>query len=76
MTRKMSAFEVKVTLANIARIPPDDLDGYVIVLAKGSEVELVVTNAADEATTIAILARAIEHRSRAVGQIEDKLAAQ
>jgi hypothetical protein len=73
MSRRPSALEVRMMLARLARIPPDDLDGYVIVLAKESEVSAVMTNAADEATTIMLLARAIEHRSRAVGQIEDKL---
>jgi len=71
MTRKLSALEVKITLANMGRIPPDDLDGYVVVYAKGAEVLAVMTNAADESTTISLLARAIEHRARAVGEIED-----
>jgi hypothetical protein len=75
MSRKLTAHEIKFSLANMARIPPDDLDGYVVVLAKDAEVTGVMTNAADEATTIALLARAIEQRSRAVGETEDQLAA-
>jgi len=43
-----------------------------VVYAKGADVLSIMTNAADEATTIAMLARAIEHRSRAVGQIEEQ----
>ncbi len=73
MSRKPSALEVRMMLARLARIPPDDLDGYVIVLAKGDDVTAVMTNAAEEATTIMLLARAIEGRSRAVGLLEDKL---
>jgi hypothetical protein len=73
MTRKLSATEVKVTLANMARMAPDDLDGYVIVLCQGDDVHSIMTNTADEATTIAMLARAIEHRSRAVGVLEDHI---
>jgi hypothetical protein len=71
MSRKMSALEVKVTLAGLANLPPDDVDGYVVVYAGGSEVIGVMTNGADESTTISILARAIEHRAAAVGKIED-----
>lgn len=70
MTRKLSAFETKISLAGLARLPPDDVDGYVVVYAKDAEVIAVMTNAADEATTIALLARAIEQRAAVVGQIE------
>jgi hypothetical protein len=70
MSRKPSATEAKITLANLARIPPDDVDGYVVVLAKGADVAGIMTNAIDEATTIALLARAIEHRCVEVGKIE------
>jgi len=70
MSRKLSAFEVKVTLASIAKVPPDDVEGYVILLSKAAEVLCVVSNAADEATVIALLARAIEQRAAAVGAIE------
>jgi hypothetical protein len=73
VSRKLSAFEVKVTLAGIAKLPPDDVDGYVILMARGAEVVGVVTNGADEATVIALLARAIEQRAAAVGAIEDKV---
>ncbi len=72
MSRKLSAMEVRISLANLARLAPDDVDGYVVVYAKGADVLSIMTNAADEATTIAMLARAIEHRSRAVGQIEEQ----
>jgi hypothetical protein len=71
MSRKATAFEVKTTLAGIARIPPDDVDGYVIVLAKGADVICTVSNAADLSTGIRLLARAIEHRSIDVGELED-----
>lgn len=70
----MTAFEIRLTLAGMARMPPDDLDGYVIVLAKGEEVTAIMTNTADECTTISLLARAIEGRAAAVGMLEDKLA--
>lgn len=70
MSRNLSALEVRVTLASIARVAPDDLEGYVIVLARGAEVTGVITNASDEATAIALLARAIEQRAAAVGAIE------
>ena len=70
MSRKLSAFEVKVTLASIAHLPPDDVDGYVILLSRDADVIRIVSNAAVEATVIALLARAIEQRAAAVGAIE------
>ncbi|HWM96724.1 MAG TPA: hypothetical protein VNO54_06670 [Streptosporangiaceae bacterium] len=70
MSRAPSANEVLATVARLARIPLDDLDGYVIVLASGAEVSGVLTNAADESTVISLLARAIEHRSVAVKELE------
>lgn len=76
MSRKLSSLEVKVSLANLARIPPDDVDGYVVVYAKGGDVSAVMTNSADEATTIMLLARAIEQRTVAVGEMEHEHAAQ
>jgi hypothetical protein len=71
VSRKLSAFEVKCSLATLARMPADDLDGYVVVLAKDAEVVGVMTNAADEATIIGLLARTIEQRAVAVSKIED-----
>lgn len=73
MSRKLSSHEVKFSLANMARMPPDDVDGYVVLLAKDEDVVAIMTNTADEATTIAMLARAIEQRSRAVGLLEDAI---
>lgn len=72
MSRRPTAQEIRLTLARWARVPPDDLDGYVIVLAKGADVISTVSNAADLATTIGLLARAIEHRAADVGKLEDK----
>jgi len=71
MSRKLTSFEVKCSLATMARMPADDIDGYVVVLANGDEVLGLLTNAADEATTIGLLARAIEQRAVAVGKLED-----
>jgi len=71
VTRKLSSLEIKITLAGIARIPPDDVDGYVIILAKDADVICRVSNAADLATEIGLLGRAIEHGAVAVGQLED-----
>jgi hypothetical protein len=75
VSRNLTAGEVRLTLANMARLAPDDIDGYVIVLAKDADVLAVMSNAADESTMIALLARAIEHRSRAVGALEDTIRA-
>jgi hypothetical protein len=71
MTRKLSATEVKVTLASIARVPPDDVDGYIVVLVKGADVTATFSNATDLATQVAILARAIEHAAVDVGELEN-----
>ena len=74
MTRKLSALEIKITLAGMARVPPDDVDGYVVILAKGAEVSLTFSNAADLATDISLLARAIEHAAVSVRELEDHAA--
>lgn len=76
MSRKMSETEVRITLAGIARIPPDDVDAYVILYVKAGDIGCIVTNTVDEASCIATLARAIEHRAQRVQGIEQQLAAQ
>jgi hypothetical protein len=70
VSRKLSAFEIRVTLANMARMAPDDIDGYVIILAKGAEVTAVMTNSDGEATLLGLLGRTIEDRAAAVGAME------
>ena len=72
MSRKLSATEIKISLANLAKLPPDDVDGYVVVYVKGADVLTIMTNADSEASVISVLARAIEHRARAVKTIEDR----
>ena len=72
MARHPSEFEVRSALARFARIPADDIDGYVIVLAKGSDVICTVSNGADLSTQIMLLSRAIEHRAIDVREIEAK----
>jgi hypothetical protein len=70
MSRRATALEVKMTLARFARVPPDDVDGYVVVLANGDDVICTVSNAADLSTQLRLLARAIEHRSVDVAEME------
>jgi hypothetical protein len=70
MSRRASEFEVRSALAGFARIPSDDVDGYVIVLAKGSDVICTVSNGADLSTQLMLLARAIEHRAIDVRDLE------
>ena len=76
MSRRPTALEIRLTLARWAQVPPDDLDGYVIVLARKAEVIATLSNAADLATQISLLGRAVEHRAADVGQLEDQAAAQ
>lgn len=76
MTRKLSSMEVRITLAGMARIPPDDVDGYVVILCKGDDVTHVMTNSDGEGTLLMLLGRTIEQRSVAVGKMEDSLTAQ
>jgi hypothetical protein len=61
VSRKLSETEVRVTLASIAKVPPDDVTGYVVVLMGESDVLVRVSNAVDRAAEIGCLARAIEH---------------
>ena len=61
MTRKLSETEVRVTLASIAKVPPDDVTGYVVILVGENEILRRVTNARDRPAEIGILGRAIEH---------------
>ena len=70
MTRLPSANEVLAIIARLSRVNVDDLDGYVIVLGYKAEVTGVLTNAADDTTVIAMLARAIEHRAAAIAKEE------
>ena len=70
MTRLPSTNEVLAIIARLSRVNVDDLDGYVIVLGYKAEVTGVLTNAADDTTVIAMLARAIEHRAAAIARAE------
>jgi hypothetical protein len=70
VTRHASAEEIRLTLARFAREAPDDVDGYMILLAKGGALLCTVSNAADLATEIGLLAAAIAARSDDVGKLE------
>lgn len=71
MTRHPSSDQIRIALAGMARQAPDDVEGYVVVLAKGADVLATMTNSAGLATTIGILARAIEHAAADVAKLED-----
>jgi hypothetical protein len=66
VTRKLTATEVKISLANLGRIPPDDVDAYVVVYVKGTDISGVLTNADSPATIVSVLARAIEHQAAVI----------
>jgi hypothetical protein len=70
MTRHASAEEIRLTLARFARVAPDDVDGYIVVLAKGGTVLCTVSNTADLATELGLLAVAMAARSEDVRKIE------
>jgi hypothetical protein len=72
MTRHLSEIEIRAMLARLARQAPDDVDGYVVVLAKGADVLCTVSNAASLGTQIMLLGRAIEHRGADVSAIEQR----
>lgn len=69
MSRKPTANEIRLALARFAGLPPDDVDGYAIVLARAGDAPDVIgvlTNASDEAGLVTVLARAIEQRAAAL----------
>jgi hypothetical protein len=70
VTRHASAEEIRLTLARFGRQAPDDVDGYVVVLAKGGAMLCTLTNAADISTEIGLLAVAIADRADDVRKIE------
>jgi hypothetical protein len=61
MARQLSETEIKIALARVANLPPDDVTGYVLVVAGEEDVIKTVTNAAAPGRAIAVLARAIEY---------------
>jgi hypothetical protein len=61
MTRQLTETEIRIALARVANLPPDDVTGYVLVLADDSDVIKTVTNAAAPGRAIGVLARAIEY---------------
>lgn len=67
MTRKLSEVEIRIALARVANLPPDDVTGYVLVLTGETDVTRTMTNAATPGHAIATLARAIEYAATEVG---------
>jgi hypothetical protein len=61
VTRQLSETEIRVALARVANMPPDDVAGYILVLTDEQDVTKTVTNAATPAHAVAALARAIEY---------------
>lgn len=73
MTRKATSQEIRLALAGFAKLPPDDVDGYVVILASKTEVLATLSNASDLGTELMLLGRAIEHRSLDVSNMEGRL---
>jgi hypothetical protein len=73
VTRHASAEEIRLTLARFARQAPDDVAGYLIVLAKEDGTVLcTVSNASDQATVLGILGVTIMHSAASVKELEDQ----
>lgn len=66
MSRQLTETEVKISLARVANLPPDDVTGYVLVLFDDQDLIKTVTNAIEPAVAISVLARAIEYASAQV----------
>jgi hypothetical protein len=61
MTRQLSPAETRIALSRVAQVPPDDVDGYVLILVKGDDISLTVSNADSYATQVGVIGRALEH---------------
>ena len=61
MSRQLSETEIKISLARVASLPPDDVTGYILVITDEKDVIKTVTNASTPAHAVAALARAIEY---------------
>jgi hypothetical protein len=61
VTRQLSETEIRIALARVANMPPDDVTGYILVLTDERDVTKTVTNASSPAHAVAALARAIEY---------------
>jgi hypothetical protein len=61
MPRQLTEQEIRISLARVANLPPDDVAGYVLVLTDDTDVIKTVTNAKTPAHAIATMARATEY---------------
>jgi hypothetical protein len=61
VSRQLTETEIRIALARVANLPPDDVTGYILVLTDEQDVTKTVTNAATPAHAVAALARAIEY---------------
>ena len=61
MSRKLDEQEIRIWLARVGDLPPDDVAGYVVVLTGEHDVIKTITNANNPGSAISVLARAIEH---------------
>jgi hypothetical protein len=71
VSRQLSETEIKIALARIASLPPDDVTGYVLVIAGDEDVIKAVTNAAAPGRAIGVLARAIEYAATELPETAD-----
>jgi hypothetical protein len=61
VSRQLTETEIRIALARVANLPPDDVTGYVLVIAGESDVIKTLTNGATPGHAIGVLARAIEY---------------
>jgi hypothetical protein len=68
MGRKLDATEIKIMAARMADVPPDDVEGYVLIVSNDSDIIRTISNATGEATAIGVMARAIEYLARDIAE--------
>jgi hypothetical protein len=71
VSRQLSETEIKIMLARVANLPPDDVTGYVLVIAGDEDVIKTVTNATAPGRAIGVLARAIEYAATELPETAD-----